>query len=143
MRLLLPDPVLAVPPDERATRTWGQDPLLQVQGIGAFVRVLLPIRLSEASALTVGTWLAINPDRMRSVWEMWETPGYATLELDGYLANAIPPWGDQVLGSPASAKVRDPSSFPYLRASCEPVLDSILTRTWPHEEILEAYASIL
>ena len=143
MRLLLPDPVLAVPPDERATRTWGQDPLLQVQGIGAFVRVLLPIRLSEASALTVGTWLAINPDRMRSVWEMWETPGYATLELDGYLANAIPPWGDQVLGSPASAEVRDPSSFPYLRASSEPVLDSILTRTWPHEEILEAYASIL
>lgn len=143
MRLILPDPVLAVPPDERASRTWGQDPLLQVQGIGAFVRVLLPIRLSEASVLTVGTWLAIDPDRMKSVWEQWETPAYATLELDGYLANAIPPWGDQVLGSPASGAVIDPSLFPYLRASSEPVLDSILTRTWQHQDILEAYASIL
>jgi hypothetical protein len=39
VRFVLPDPVLAVPESERAERTWGHDPLLQVQGIGAFVRV--------------------------------------------------------------------------------------------------------
>jgi hypothetical protein len=143
VRIALPDPVLAVPAEQRAARTWGADPLMQVQGVGAFVRVLLPIRLTGAASLTVGTWLGIDPGRLTGVWERWETDAYATLELDGYLANAIPPWGDQVFGSPATGAVIDPSSFPYLRTSSEPVLDSILTRAWPHEEILEAYASIL
>lgn len=143
VRLVLPDPVLAVPADERAARTWGNDPLLQVQGVGAFVRVLLPIRLSEDASLTIGTWLAIDPSQLRGVWEQWETDEYASLELDGLLANAIPPWGERVLGAPASAAVIDPSSFPYLLSSPEPVLDSILTKTWPHGEVLDAYASIL
>jgi hypothetical protein len=138
----LPDPVLAVPPDERAARMWGGDPLLQVQGVGAFVRVLLPIRLTEAAALTVGTWLAIDPARLTGVWERWETDAYATLELEGYLAKAIPPWGDRVLGAPAIAAVIDPSSFPCLRSSPDAMLDDILTRTWPHDAILDAYASV-
>ncbi len=143
VRLVLPDPVLAVPPEERALRTWGSDPLIQVQGVGAFVRVLLPIRLTDGFSLTVGTWLAIDPERLRSVWEQWETPAYEMLELDGYLANRIPPWGDAVLGAPCTATVRDPSQFPYLAVSTHPDLNAVLSQEWQHVDILEAYAAVL
>jgi hypothetical protein len=143
VRLILPDPVLAVPVEEREARTWGQDPLIQVQGVGAFVRVLLPIRLTGGFTLTVGTWLAIDPAQIRSVWEEWETNSYATLELDGYLANGIPPWGESVLAAPAHAAVEEPSHNPYVQSSTHPVLSDVLAGEWPHGEVLEAYRSVL
>ena len=132
-----------MPPDERAARTWGSDPLIQVQGVGAFVRVLLPIRLTGGFSLTVGTWLAIDPARLRSVWEQWETPSYDSIELHGYLANKIPPWGASVFGAPCTATVRDPSLFPYVTASSEPNLNAVLAQEWQHVHILEAYAAVL
>jgi hypothetical protein len=132
-----------VPRDARETRTWGHDPLIQVQGVGAFVRVLLPIRLTDGYTLTVGTWLAIDPSRLHAVWEMWETTQYESLVLDGFLANEIPPWGAEVLGAPSTAIVRDPEQVPYLSSSSQPDLSAILTRDWPHEVILAAYQSFL
>ena len=143
VRLVLPDPVLDVPPDERASRTWGSDPLIQVQGVGAFVRVLLPIHLTGGSSLTVGTWLAIDPRLLRSVWENWETPAYSTMVLDGYLANAIPPWGASVLGAPTTAAVEDPSQYPYVSSSSQSDLNALLANEWPHNEILAAYSSVI
>jgi hypothetical protein len=143
VRLVLPDPVLATPAEERSSRTWGADPLLQVQGVGAFVRVLLRIALSGGYSLTFGTWLAINPAEMTSVWERWPTDGYRDLTLEGFLANAIPPWGDDVLGSPALARVRDPSQFPYIESSSAPLLSRVLSDKWPHEEILRSVESVL
>jgi hypothetical protein len=56
VRVILPDPVLAMPVDERASRTWGGDPLLQVDGAGAFVRRLLLVHLTGGLLLTFGTW---------------------------------------------------------------------------------------
>ena len=135
--------MLEVPPDERPSRTWGSDPLIQVQGVGAFVRVLLPIRLTGGFSLTVGTWLAINPALLRSVWETWETTAYSTMVLEGFLANKIPPWGASVLGAPTTAVVRDPSQNPYLSSSPQPDLNAVLSNEWPHNEILDAYNSVL
>jgi hypothetical protein len=143
VRLILPDPVLRVPAEERAARTWGADPLLQVDGIGAFVRVLLPIALSGGYSLTYGTWLAINPAELTSVWERWSTDAYRDLRLDGFLANAIPPWGEKVLGSPATASILDPNQFPYIVGSQSTSLDRVLSDVWPHEEILSAVESVL
>jgi hypothetical protein len=114
-----------------------------VQGVGAFVRVLLPIRLTDGYTLTVGTWLAIDPSRLHAVWEMWETTRYESLVLDGFLANEIPPWGAEVLGAPSTAIVRDPEQVPYLSSSSQPDLSAILRRDWPHEVILAAYQSFL
>jgi hypothetical protein len=139
----LPDPVLAVPPEEMASRSWGSDPLLQVQGVGAFVRVLLPIRLTGGYSLTVGTWLAIDPANLRPVWEGWDTDAYASLVLEGFLANAIPPWGDAVLSAPATAAVRDPKLNPYIASSQHPVLGEVLATEWPHEEVLAPYDGLL
>ena len=143
VRLVLPDPVLRIPEPELAERTWGVDPLLQVEGVGAFVRVLLPLRLLNGFSLTLGTWLAIDPRRMREVWELWQTAAYARLVLEGYLANAIPPWGDKVLGSPATAAVRDAAALPYVERSEDLILREVLENEWPHEDILAAYESIL
>jgi hypothetical protein len=141
VRLLLPDPVLAVPESERADRTWGADAMMQVQGIGAFIRVLLPIHLSGGFSLTVGTWLAIDPATLPGVWASWETPAYASLTLEGFLANRIPPWGDDVLGASATAAVRDPEQYPYVVSSQQATLEAVLTTEWPHAEILSVYES--
>lgn len=143
VRMKLPDPVLAVPPEERAGRTWGNDTHLQVQGVGAFVRVLLPIRLTGGYSLTVGTWLAIDPAVFRSVWEGWESEAYSSLVLEGFLANAIPPWGDTVLGAPATATVRDPKLNPYVTSSPHPVLGEVLATEWPNEDVLAPYEGLL
>ena len=142
VRMLLPDPVLPLSEEERKQRTWGGDELLQVQGVGAFVRVLLPIRLMDGYSLTLGTWLAIDPALLHGVWAAWSTDRYANLALDGYLANAIPPWGDAVLGAPASAAVRDPGQFPYIHASEHALLGSILSTELPHDEVLSAYSGL-
>jgi hypothetical protein len=143
VRFGLPDPVLAIPPDERASRTWGADPMIQVQGVGAFVRVLLPIRLTDGYTLTVGTWLAINPSHLRAVWERWETSEYSSLVVEGFLANEIPPWGAQVLGASSTAEVRDPEQLPYLSASGHPRLSAILGTEWPPDVIFSAYQKVL
>ena len=113
--------------------------MLQVQNIGAFVRVLLPIRLTGGYSITVGTWLAIQPDRLRHVYEVWWEPEYSKLHLDGFLANAVPPWAGDVFGAPASAVVRDPDQVPYLTASKHHLLSSILSQEWPHDAILAAF----
>ena len=142
VRMILPDRVLDIAESERAKRTWGHDPLLQVQGVGAFVRVLLPVRLSGGFTLTLGTWLAVDPTRLGEVWELWWTDAYAGLVLDGYLANAIPPWGDALLGSLATAVVRDPTQVPYVERSEREILQRVLLTEWPHEEILAAYEAV-
>jgi hypothetical protein len=135
----LPDPVLDVPEQERKSRTWGSDPLIQVQGVGAFVRVMLPIRLTEGHSLTVGTWLAINPVEMPAVWERWNAPEYADLELTGYVANAIPPWGKNLLGATASAAVRNADQNPFITGSSHNDLAAVIGNTWPYKEVLDPY----
>jgi hypothetical protein len=140
IKLTWPDLVLRAP--EQEGETWGGDPLLQVDGVGAFVRVLLPIQLTGTYSLTIGTWLAINPAEMPSVWERWPTPSYDDLVLDGYLANGIPPWGDEVLLAPATARVRDPEHVPYIDESTHETLRAVIAQEWPHEPVLAAWASV-
>jgi len=140
--MLLPDPVLRIPEPDRTARTWGGGPMMQVQGVGAFVRVLLPIRLTGGYSLTLGTWLAIHPDPLKEVWEVWNDPSYVDLSLEGFLANAIAPWNQQLLAAPAIAQVRDPDQIPYVTQSSNELLEKVLMNEWPHEQILGAYAGI-
>jgi hypothetical protein len=136
IRFALPDPVLDVPEAEREERTWGNDVLLQVQAVGCFVRVLLPVHLTGGYTVTFGTWLGVTPEDLRRSYEVWEQPAYMSLELEGRLANAVPPWGAAVFAKPASARVRDPNQAPYLESSPDPQLSDVLSREWPHEEVL-------
>jgi len=108
--------------------------LMQVPKVGAFVRALLPIHLTEGHRLTFGVWLAIDPSRFLEVVEVWHAPAYADLRLDAWLANAIPPWG--MLAAPVHAVVRDPGHTPYCDSSTDPVLTAVLHDDWPHETVL-------
>lgn len=141
-RFMLPDPVLRSPERERTPGTWmtDDDPraavMMQVPGIGAFVRALLPVRLSGGFAVTFGVWLAVHPDDLQRAYRTWWEPEYVDLVLDGRLANALPVWG--LLAAPARAVVRDPDSTPYVDTSTDEALRDVLTREWPHDLVLDA-----
>lgn len=66
---------------------------------------------------------------------VWDQQEYAELELFGTLANAVPPWGDRLLGAPVRAVVRDTDELPYVVEGFTALLDQVLTRIWPHAEI--------
>ncbi|MFD6162015.1 DUF2199 domain-containing protein [Nocardia sp. NPDC060256] len=141
IRFRMPDPVLALPDRERTPGTWmnGSTPnesmMMQVSGLGAFVRALLPIELTAGYTLTYGMWLAIDPRELRPIFDIWYAPEYAELRIDGRLANAIEPWG--LLASPVIATVRDPDQTPYCDHSSDPLLDRVLHEQWPHELFLD------
>ncbi len=143
MRVVLPDPVLALPEVERAGRAWGGDPLLQVDGVGAFVRCLLPVHLTGGTLLTFGTWLSIHPDDLRRAHAVWDTDGYAGLELDGVLANAIKPWGEAIFAAPARVAVRNVEHVPYVVGSADPVVGAVLADVWDRDEVLGRLAHAL
>ncbi len=139
VRFLLPEPVLAIPEPERADLTWGNDVLMQVQGVGAFVRVLIPIRLVGGYTLTYGAWLSVHPVDLRRAWEVWVTPAYEELRLSGMMANRLPGWEAESYGTPAVAAVLNVDHAPYVVESPDAFLRRVITDEWPHD-ILDAVA---
>ena len=61
-------PVLEVPEEDRADRTWGNDVMMQVQAVGCFVRILIPVRLTGGYTVTYGAWLAVMRRVLRAEW---------------------------------------------------------------------------
>ncbi|MEV6559851.1 hypothetical protein AB0M22_29310 [Nocardia sp. NPDC051756] len=141
IRFQLPDPVLDLPDRELTAGTWMSGPapndsvMMQVPGMGAFIRVLLPIDLTAGYTLTYGAWLAIDPRELVPIFEVWYAPEYTGLVVNGWLANAIEPWG--LLASPVVATVRDADQTPYCDHSGDPLLDRVLHEQWPHELFLD------
>lgn len=143
VRYSLPDPVWEIPEPEREGRMRGGNELLQVEGVGAFVRALLPVHLTGGYAVTFGTWLGVQTDDLKHAWEIWNKPKkYRLLEVDGFLANAIPPWGGEILAVPATARVLDPTQFPYMIESVHPILARVIRDEWDHEFVLPALPPI-
>ena len=140
LRFRLPEPVLAVPEAERAERTWGTDVLTMVQGVGAFVRILVPVRLTGGYTVTYGAWLGVHPDDLKRAYDIWWDKSYATFEVEGRLANMLPPWENESYGRPLRAAVRDPDAVPYATESSDPQLQRILQDEWPLSLVLDAVA---
>jgi hypothetical protein len=111
--------------------------MMQVPGVGAFVRCLLPVHLTGGFTVTFGIWLAVHPDELQRVFRVWWEPDYIDLVLDGWLANDLPVWG--LLATPARARVRDPDQTPYVAETHDAALSKVLTDEWPHEELLAAF----
>jgi hypothetical protein len=128
--------VLAVPADELARRTWGSDVMMQVEGIGAFVRILVAIRLTGGYTVTFGAWLGVHSDDLRHAYDVWMTDRYAHLALHGVLANGLPPWIDQTFRQPLRATVRDVDQIPYADGSEDAFVASLLTEEWAHDAVL-------
>jgi hypothetical protein len=138
IRLRLPESVLGLSEEERAERSWSSPKTdhLEVQGVGSFVRSLLPIQLSGGFSLTYGVWLQVDPATLRRAWEIWDRQDYAGLTLEGRLANAVPPWGERLLQKRVKAIVVDPSELPVIVFGSDPAIDDVLRQVWRHDEVL-------
>jgi hypothetical protein len=108
--------------------------MMQLDGVGAFVRALLPVKLTGGYTITYGVWVDIQPSELRSVFDTWWTPAYKDLKLTGRLANSIEPWG--LLGAPVRLEVLDADSTPYCLASTDARLNRVLDSEWDHELVL-------
>ncbi len=108
--------------------------MMQVPNVGGFVRVLLPVHLTDGYTVTFGTWLGVHPDDLNRAFKVWWEPEYEDLQLDGRLANALPTWG--LLGAPATTVVQDNDATPYVVHSSDPILSRVLAEEWSHEEVL-------
>lgn len=65
--------------------------MMQVPGLGAFVRARLPVQLTGGHTVTYGVWVGIHPDDLQRAFAIWWQPEYTELTLDGALANALHP----------------------------------------------------
>jgi phage protein U len=139
-RIELPDALWQLPPDRRESGLWQHDGLCRMDGVGAFVGCLMPVRLSGDTALTFGVWLAVPAEALDRARRVWGTPEYTGLRLTGTLANAVQPWGGELLDAPAHAEVRDPDRLPYLAASDHPLLSRVLGEVWDRDGVLSALA---
>jgi len=108
--------------------------MMQVPALGAFVRALLPVRLTGGHTVTFGVWVAVHPDDLQRAFVVWWEPEYEDLRLDGALANSVPPWG--LLAALVSLAVRDPQQTPYCTSSPDEGLSRVMNQEWPHDDIL-------
>ena len=145
VRFSLPDPVLALAERDATPGTWmshataRESVMMQIPNVAAFVRALLPVRLSGGDSITFGVWLAIDPrhDALRelaAIW--WNDDAYRNLKIAGWLANAVAPWG--MLGAPVRATVRDVQQTPYCTESSDETLKHVIVDEWEHDLVLAA-----
>jgi hypothetical protein len=142
VRFALPD-VLVKPPRDWRRKIGGTESLIEVRDVAGFVRVLLPVSLSDDARLTIGTWLRVEPSVLKVIRSVFEREEYIDLAFDGELANGIYPWGPELLGAAAHATVKNKNEIPYLSSSTDALLQRVLTDEWPHEEVFAAFASAL
>ncbi|MEV4540740.1 DUF2199 domain-containing protein [Micromonospora echinaurantiaca] len=139
-RFRLPDPVLNTRKQHRARGAWlshgtpDDSVTMQVPGVGAFLRALLPVKLTGGFRATFGVWVALDPADLQRAFAIWSGPEYQNLRLQGWLANALPSWG--LLAAPVELEVRDPEQTPYCAESPDPELAKVLTEVWPHQDVL-------
>ena len=128
VRYQLPDVLFALP-DADKEALWLAPSVaadLAAYGTRGFVRVLIPIHLDDDDSVTFGAWLELTYDDFERVLRTWTTDRYGGLEIEGRLANALPPWGSQLLGRHCRAAVLVESQIPYVVSSSDPVLLGIL-----------------
>ena len=143
VRFQLPDSVFALSTEEREAREMWTAPLempdfVSLVDLGTFVRVILPVHLTDCDAVRYGLWLSVTPETWDRVFREWWAPTYPSLEFDGRVANAVAPWGTAVLDAPAHASVRDPDQIPWIVSSDHAVVSRLLTEPWDADEVRAA-----
>ncbi len=136
----LPDVYYEIPPE--LLETWGQDPFLAIKTIGFFVRVVVPVRLDGGFSVNYGTWLEVHAETFREAWQTWNMPEYASLEMEGYLANVLDPWGT-FPHALVKATVRNLDDVPVVTSATHPDVQKFLETEWKHSWALTPYAEVL
>lgn len=110
--------------------------LMKADGIGYFVRCLLPVTLRNGPRIVIGLWLAISKADYRECRRVWDdNPKYQHLVVRGAVANVIDPWSD-ALGCDVTAEVFDVESLPVITASADPLVHRMLTEQWDPDQVL-------
>jgi hypothetical protein len=122
--------------------TWGDDPFLAIKDVGFYLRVILPVKLTDGFAVDFGTWLKVDPEVFKEAWQKWNFPEYKDFACDGLLANRLEPW-KPTLRTHVKARVRDMDQVPYVVESPNELGARIIGETWPHDEVLTPYAELL
>jgi hypothetical protein len=135
-----PDVVFDIVPE--LLETWGGDPFLAIKDVGFFLRVLMPVELTDGFAVEFGTWLETDADDFRTAWQTWNFPEYKDLVVQGYIANTIAPW-DKFGHSLVTAVVREPDRVPFVIADGNAELETVMGTTWPHARVLSPYVDLL
>lgn len=133
----LPDAALTAP--EGSLHRLGPSALLRVDGVGSFIRCLLPVRLTHETELVLGVWMEVDEATLREADERWADPGYPDLTFRGLLSNKVRPWGDDLLGAPFTARVADPDELPYLVAGHHPTATRVLEDVWDRDHVLSRF----
>ncbi|MGI5292745.1 DUF2199 domain-containing protein [Nonomuraea polychroma] len=136
VRFGLPDVAFTAPETTRHQVNAG---LLRVEGHGCFARCLLPVQLSGELKLILGTWMRISEADLERARVLWDEPGYSNLTLTGTLANAIKPWGEDLLNADLTAVVRDPDQIPYVATTHDDLLSRVLHTVWDRDQVLRCF----
>jgi hypothetical protein len=137
-RFKLPDSLLAIPQEERGQRVHDGGDMVGAPGVGVFVRVLLPVALTEGYSIRYGTWLQLTSEAdFERVRELWHAPEYPSLVLDGILGNAIEPWGRPLM-TKVRVGVRAGHEVPYVVTIYDDQMAKVLTETWSQSWVLSA-----
>jgi hypothetical protein len=126
-----PDDVVELSDDERRRRVKVGGKSFQVLDDSRyFVRVLLPVPLDIGHEYRFGVWLEVAERDFEHLLAVWDDPSYLDTELDGMLANGVPPWGASILGAPCRASARRQEDALYIESSTDPALSRVLTHPW-------------
>jgi hypothetical protein len=139
-RIDLPDALWQISPEQRDTALWQADGLCRMEGVGAFVACLLPVRLTGDTTVTFGAWMSVPEETFTQARRVYGTPDYPRFQLTGALANAVKPWGEELLGAPVRAGVRDAARLPYLTGSAHPLVSRLLAEVWDRDTVLSGLA---
>lgn len=131
----LPDELFAIPEDLRDGHVFSDGKnFAHLDGKRFFMRVLLPVPLDIGHEYRFGVWMEVSEKDAQRVWQMWNEPGYVEAEVDGTLANAVPPWGARLLEAPCHASARNQNDVMFIDDSRNAELATILSTPWPVHE---------
>lgn len=132
----IPDPVT----DREDAIVVRTEQVITAQGLGSYVRVILPIPVDTGHEVTLGVWMAITDG---ALWDRILGAGraggdaWAGLEFTGRLAVAVRPW-PEVFGNRATARVPGVDTVPRVVASVDEPLTRVLAGDWPEQWVVEA-----
>jgi hypothetical protein len=135
----LPDAVFALDPESVVSSPAGlPGRVALVEGLGGFARTYADVAL-DVGSVRFGLWLAVPDEVAELAIAAWDTPDFADLRLEGTIANALPPWGESLLGARAVARASaDPAADRPLVVGGDPVVESLLHQTWERAAIVAA-----
>ncbi|MEV6523185.1 DUF2199 domain-containing protein [Longispora sp. NPDC051575] len=138
--LSLPTPVAELSETEFDEQViWVSDQVVITRTLGGFVRVLLPVPLTDGRTATIGIWASVSSEDFEEQLRIGrgEAP-HSGASLEGRLANDLEPWGDSILAAPVRIASPGERRTLVVLPDSHPRVAEILTSRWRPAEVLPA-----